>query len=171
MTPENGLICRNLGLLRTQTKTREHPVLDGIEAAFPAGDARVIAGPTGAGKSSLIHVLGGLLRPSWGEVIADGEPVSRWISSHRDLWRRKVGIVFQHPHLLRDMTALENIMLPMIPRGLDIRELRARALDMLEQLEAVGLADRQVVSLSGGGAADNFSGLRRGLSATVLPGR
>jgi len=147
---ENGLVCRNVGLIRKDAGNQEHRVLDSIDAVFPAGSARLISGPTGAGKSSLIHVLGGLLRPSYGEVIADGEPVSRWISAHRDRWRRKVGIVFQHPHLLTDMTVLENIMLPMIPQGQDMRELRLRAVHALERLGAVELADRMVVSLSGG---------------------
>jgi putative ABC transport system ATP-binding protein len=125
-------------------------VLDGIDAEFPAGCIHVVAGPTGAGKSSLIHVLGGLLRPTRGEVFADGEPVSRWISAHKDLWRRNVGIVFQHSRLLSNITALENIMLPLIPRGLDIHGLRSRTINALDRLAATGLAGRAVTSLSGG---------------------
>ncbi|CAB5088721.1 hypothetical protein D3OALGA1CA_1148 [Olavius algarvensis associated proteobacterium Delta 3] len=145
-----GLVCRDVSLSRRNAENQEHMVLDGIDAVFPAGALRVIAGPTGAGKSSLIHVLGGLLRPSSGEVIADGEPVSRWISAHRDLWRRKVGIVFQQPHLMTRITALENIMLPLVPRGRPIGEVRSLALGALDRLGGIGLAGRTVSSLSGG---------------------
>jgi len=145
-----GLICRDVCLVRNTAEPKDQVVLDGIDAEFPAGALRVISGPIGAGKSSLVHVLAGLLRPSSGEVFADGEPVSRWISAHRDRWRRKVGIVFQQPHLMSRIYALENIMLPLIPQGWHIHEVRPRALNALERLGGLELAGRPVASLSGG---------------------
>ncbi|MGD8721014.1 MAG: ATP-binding cassette domain-containing protein, partial [Desulfobacterales bacterium] len=101
-------------------------------------------------KSTLLHVLAGLLRPIQGKVVVDGEAVSRWVSSHRDRWRRRVGIVFQHDRLLGDLSAVENVLLPLVPRGGDLKECRRSALAALGRLNVDPLADKLVRNLSGG---------------------
>ena len=110
----------------------------------------MISGKTGAGKSTLLHLLAGLLRPSQGQITANGQPVSRWNTVHRDLWRRQVGIVFQHPHLINEFTVLENVILPMIPRGTSITQLRKLAWEALDTFGISHLAKQKVLSLSGG---------------------
>lgn len=147
---EVGLVLEGVGLVRPGGSGRERPVLRQITAAFLPGEISLIRGATGAGKSSLIALMAGLIRPTEGEVRADGEPVSRWVAAHRDRWRRQVGIAFQDPRLLSGLTALENVMLPVIPRASGVASLRGRAGEALERLGAGDLAGRPVRELSGG---------------------
>lgn len=145
-----GLSCKDVRLMRRAVDGAERAVLDGITADFPAGRLSLIVGPTGAGKSTLLHLLAGLLRPSAGEIRADGEPVSRWITAHRDRWRRRVGILFQTPSLAPDLTVLENAMLPLIPRGGSLVDIRTRARECLGRTGAAHLAGLPAATLSGG---------------------
>jgi lipoprotein-releasing system ATP-binding protein len=110
-----------------------------------------IVGESGAGKSTLLHVLGALDRPSVGSVILDGEVVQG--KSDDDLAavrNRKVGFVFQFHHLLREFSALENVMMPLRIGGASEVEARGRAERLLDR---VGLARRmhhRPSELSGG---------------------
>ena len=81
---ERGIECRRLTVARRTSDGREKLVIDDLSAQFETGQMAVISGATGSGKSTLLHVLAGLLRPIQGEVVVDGEAVSRWVSSHRD---------------------------------------------------------------------------------------
>ena len=116
------------------------PVLRGIDLAVAAGDSVAIVGPSGSGKSTLLHLLGALDRPTRGDVWLGGEQVSE-LEQERlaELRNRFVGFVFQFHHLLRDFTALENVMLPRLIAGSPREEAADRAAALLEQ---VGLADR-----------------------------
>ena len=147
---ERGIECRRLTVARRASDGREKLVIDDLSAQFETGQMAVISGATGAGKSTLLHVLAGLLRPIQGKVVVDGEAVSRWVSSHRDRWRRRVGIVFQHDRLLGDLSAVENVLLPLIPRGGGLKECRRSALAALGRLSVDPLADKIVRNLSGG---------------------
>jgi ABC-type lipoprotein export system ATPase subunit len=147
---ERGIECRRLTVARRTPEGREKLVIDDLSAQFKTGQMGVISGATGSGKSTLLHVLAGLLRPVQGEVVVNGEAVSRWVSSHRDRWRRRVGIVFQHDRLLGDLSAVENVLLPLIPRGGGLKECRRSALAALRRLSVDPLADKMVRSLSGG---------------------
>jgi ABC-type lipoprotein export system ATPase subunit len=145
-----GLSCHALQRFRRGVDGTERPVIDGVDADFPAGEISLIVGPTGAGKSTLLHLLAGLLRPTAGEVRADGEPVSRWVTAHRDRWRRRVGVLFQTPSLVPDLTVLENVMLPLIPRGRSLSDIRRRAGGCLERAGMSHLAGQPAAILSGG---------------------
>lgn len=125
-------------------------MLEAVEAHFQPGQMAWVSGPTGAGKSTLLHLLAGLRRPSRGEIRADGQPVSRWLTAHRDRWRRQLGIIFQHDRLITDLTVLENVMLPLVPRASSLRELRTRARHVLAQVDLTGCAGRPAAELSGG---------------------
>jgi ABC-type lipoprotein export system ATPase subunit len=145
-----SLVCQNVSLFRRRADGSERAILKHVDATLNAGEGAMISGKTGAGKSTLLHLLTGLLRPSQGQITANGQPVSRWNTVHRDLWRRQVGIVFQHPHLIDELTALENIILPMIPRGTSLSQLRKLAWDALDTFGISHLAKQNVRSLSGG---------------------
>lgn len=145
-----GLSCHDVRLMRRSVKGSERAVLDGVNADFFVGSLALIVGPTGAGKSTLLYLLAGLLRPAAGEIRADGDPVSRWITAHRDQWRRQVGILFQMPSLAPDLTVLENVMLPLMPRGGALTDIRNRARKCLERTGAVHLAGFPAATLSGG---------------------
>ena len=145
-----SLVCQNVSLSRRQADGSERAILRHVDTTLTAGEGAMISGKTGAGKSTLLHLLAGLLRPSQGQITANGKPVSRWHTVHRDLWRRQVGIVFQHPYLINGFTVLENVILPMIPRGASITQLRKLAREALDTLGISHLANQNVQSLSGG---------------------
>lgn len=148
--PPLGLQCRDLWLVRDTPDRAEREILRGISASFEPATLTLISGAIGSGKTTLLHVLSTLLRPTSGEVWANGQAVSRYSSSHRDAWRRNVGIAFQSPHFLDELTALENVMLPLVPACPSLRTARERAAHQLEQLGVPHLAARAVSSLSGG---------------------
>ncbi len=125
-------------------------VLDSIDLSFVAGAIALLSGPTGAGKSTLLHLLGGLLRPTEGEILADGEPVSRWTAEHRDRWRRRVGILFQGAELLEDLTAGENVLMPLVPRPGPLIAKEGAVRRILTSLGDASHAGRPVMELSGG---------------------
>ena len=145
-----SIVCQNVSLFRRQADGSERAILKHVDATLNAGEGAMISGKTGAGKSTLLHLLAGLLRPSEGQITVAGEPVSRWNTVHRDLWRRKIGIVFQHPRFINELTVLENVILPMIPRGTSITQLRNLARQALEFFGISHLAKQNVLSLSGG---------------------
>ena len=126
-------------------------VLRGVDLVVERGETVSIVGPSGAGKSTLLHVLGGLDLPTSGRISLGGRDLSRM--SDQELARVRneyVGFVFQFHHLLRDFTALENVMMPQIIAGADRSRARARALELLDQ---VGLSERvehRPAKLSGG---------------------
>ncbi len=139
-----------VGLAKQRAGAQPRTILAGINLTFTAGAVTALAGPTGAGKSSLLHLLGGLLRPTEGEILADGESISRFTAAHRDRWRRNVGILFQGAELLLDLSGGENILLPLIPRPGSIRA-KAEAVDrILATLDAQRLVDQPARELSGG---------------------
>lgn len=115
-------------------------VLRDIDLEVQAGERIAIVGASGAGKSTFMHLLGGLDRPSEGSVRFEGEEIFRYASAQLDAFRnRTVGFVFQFHQLLPEFTALENVMMPARIGRLPLGEAHARA-DRL--LSAVGLAHR-----------------------------
>ena len=146
-----GLRCHQLRYRRPDSSAGDAAdVLSGIDARFEPGTLSLVSGPTGAGKSTLLHLLAGLLRPTAGEVQWLGQTVSRWHSSHKDRWRRQVGIVFQHQRLLGDLTAGENVLLPLIPRRMPIRAQYTAVADALGRVDLATKAASPAARLSGG---------------------
>ncbi len=116
-------------------------VLRGVSLAVNAGESIAIIGASGVGKSTLLHLLGTLDRPSAGHVLWDGADVSGWSDAALARLRRThVSFIFQFYNLLGEMTALENAMLPALIQRAGIPEARERAAVALQE---VGLADRQ----------------------------
>jgi lipoprotein-releasing system ATP-binding protein len=115
-------------------------ILRGVELEVRHGEAVAIVGQSGSGKSSLLHILGALDRPTRGRVLLSGDPVE---GLGRDglarLRNRRVGFVFQFHHLLREFTAVENAAMPALVAGVQPTEAMDRAEALLR---AVGLGDR-----------------------------
>ena len=125
--------------------------LDGIDLQVNAGDFLAVMGPSGSGKSTLLYLLGGLDRPSEGEIWIDGRDIAQLDENDLAIYRgQQVGFVFQAFHLVPTMTALQNVEFPMIFNRVSPSVRRARAQTLLER---VGLSDRMAhrpPELSGG---------------------
>ena len=126
-------------------------ILREADLALYPGEAVALVAPSGAGKSTLLHIAGLLERPDGGEVEIGGEPTSRLGDTERTRRRRvEMGFVYQFHHLLPEFSALENVMLPQLLRGLPRADAAARARQLLVWL---GLGERLVhrpSELSGG---------------------
>ena len=126
-------------------------VLNGISFTASPGETVAVVGPSGAGKSTLLHLLGGIEVADHGSVTVGDFAVHRGTRSQLARYRnRQVGFVFQFHHLLPDLTASENVSLPLLLAGKNRREAREQALAALDR---VGLPDRawhRVTDLSGG---------------------
>lgn len=126
-------------------------VLDEVSITVKRGEMVAIVGASGAGKSTLLHVLGALERPSAGRIRLAGQPVEGMAEAELDALRnRTVGFVFQFHHLLREFSALENVMMPLRIAGETIPRAKERAMELLGR---VGLASRvhhRPGALSGG---------------------
>ncbi|MBL8140481.1 MAG: ABC transporter ATP-binding protein [Acidobacteria bacterium] len=125
--------------------------LDGIDVTIPAGQVAVFSGPSGSGKTTLLSIIGGMARPTEGRVRLDGQDVSSYSERFLTVLRRmRFGFVFQDLHLIRGLSALENVMIPAYPLGNDWHPLRDRALSLLSRLDVVHRAATRVEFLSGG---------------------
>lgn len=115
-------------------------MLRGVDLEIGQGEMMAIMGPSGAGKSTLLHVLGALDQPTSGSVEIAGRRLDGLADTEVARLRNElVGFVFQFHHLLRDFSALENVMLPRLIAGVDREEAEARAVVLLEE---VGLGER-----------------------------
>ena len=109
--------------------------VDEVSFRFAPGQMVAITGPSGCGKSTLLYLLGSLEKPTAGKLLVDGEDVVA-LSGHREnaFRRNKVGFVFQSFHLIPNLSALENVMLPMELSGRPRREREARSHQLLAQV-------------------------------------
>jgi lipoprotein-releasing system ATP-binding protein len=126
-------------------------VLRGLDIEVRRGEFVAIVGSSGAGKSTLLHLLGALDAPSGGDVWLDG---SRYADldarGTAELRNRKLGFVFQFHHLLREFSALENVMMPLLIGGADQRHARSRAEEALSEVGLAGRMTHRPAELSGG---------------------
>jgi putative ABC transport system ATP-binding protein len=144
------LVCRNLTMAWPRAADHAGPLLNMVNIHFEFGQMTLISGATGSGKSTLLHLLAGLLRPVSGEVRDGDEAISRWPAGYRDQWRRQVGICFQNLHLIQDLSVLDNVLQPMIPRDMAWSTMVGRSRAMVKRLNLAGYMETAVQLLSGG---------------------
>jgi len=136
---------------RFQTGERTIEVLRGIDFTLEAGDRVAIVGQSGIGKSTFLHVLGGLDKPTAGSVQFRGEDLFAKDPDELAAFRNQaLGFVFQFHHLLPEFSAVENVMMPGLLRGLGFAEMRERAAQILREVELAERLDHRVGKLSGG---------------------
>jgi putative ABC transport system ATP-binding protein len=125
--------------------------LDDITLRVDRGEMVSIVGPSGSGKSTLLNLIGGLDRPTSGEIDIDGRRLSGLSDDERTLVRRdKIGFVFQFFNLLPSLSALENVSLPLHLRGWSRRKSRDRSRELLEMVQLGARIDHLPEELSGG---------------------
>jgi lipoprotein-releasing system ATP-binding protein len=149
----------NKSLLQIENLHKSYPtgrssrleVLKGIDLEIAEGEIITIIGPSGVGKSTLLHLIGGLDRPTQGRVLIDGGDISGYDDSRlADFRNHTIGFVFQFHHLLPEFTALENVMMPGLISRRERPALQKRAAGLLDR---VGLRERvghRPSELSGG---------------------
>ena len=126
-------------------------VLDGVNLTVDPGEMVAIVGASGAGKSTLLHLLGALDVPSRGRISIDNQGVAGLAEDAlAELRNRKVGFVFQFHHLLREFSALENVMMPLRIAGIDESDARRRASEQLDRVGLGGRVQHRPSELSGG---------------------
>ncbi len=132
------------------TGTHRVEILKGINLDIPKGQFAAIMGPSGSGKSTLLGLLAGLDTPTSGQVILDGEDITRLSEDDMAILRGlKIGFVFQSYHLIPTLTAEENVLLPMELAGRDLGG-RERARELLARVGLKDRFDHYPVQLSGG---------------------
>ena len=152
MAANDSAAVRTEGVWKTfhQEAEEVHAVRD-VSLTVERGEFTALAGPSGSGKTTLLNLIGGLTRPSQGQVWVAGREVSEM--SNQELARlrlEEVGFVFQAYNLLPVLTALENAEFPMLLQGVDPAERHARVGELFERTGMSGLEDRRPGKLSGG---------------------
>jgi lipoprotein-releasing system ATP-binding protein len=147
----NKILSTNQLCKTYMTGPQEVEVLKGINLEVSAGEIVVIMGPSGVGKSTLLHLIGGLDRPSSGDVLIDGDDVFSLKDKDLAVFRNNaIGFVFQFHHLLPEFTALENVMIPGMMHGREITVVTERAKSILGEIGLGHRLNHKPSELSGG---------------------
>ncbi len=124
--------------------------LRGISCRIERGRFAFIVGPSGSGKSTLLYLIGAVDRPTSGEIFVDGQDLVTMSEPAQNVYRRdQVGFIFQSFNLIGNLTALENVLVPFLPRGVSA-EMRRRAIDLLTEVGLGERMDHRPYQLSGG---------------------
>ena len=145
-------------VIRLQDVRKEYVVgdshihaLDGVSLTVSPGEFVCISGRSGSGKSTMLNMLAGLEKPTSGEIVILDKHIENMSESARIRFRRQyIGFVFQSYNLMPQYTAVENVELPLMLRGIGKRERRKQALAVMEQVGIVSLAEHKPSELSGG---------------------
>lgn len=125
--------------------------LDGVSLTVSPGEFVCISGRSGSGKSTMLNMLAGLEKPTSGEIVILDKHIENMSESARIRFRRQyIGFVFQSYNLMPQYTAVENVELPLMLRGIGKRERRKQALAVMEQVGIVSHAEHKPSELSGG---------------------
>ena len=139
------------GVSKSFNGKRQVIALDSVNLEIARGEMVSIVGPSGSGKSTLLNLIGGLDRPSSGEIRIDGQNVAEMSDDDLTRLRRdKIGFIFQFFNLLPSLTCVENVALPLHLKGLGRKEIDKRARELLEMVQLGHRFDHQPDELSGG---------------------
>jgi len=126
-------------------------VLRNISVEFDYGKTYAITGVSGTGKSTFLHLLAGLDLPNEGKILFDGKNIAEFTKSQREEFLQKaIGLVFQYPHLIKELSVLENVMLPALVADQKKSIARQKAQELLRQVGILAKQNERPSSLSGG---------------------
>jgi lipoprotein-releasing system ATP-binding protein len=149
--PEPAIVARGVRKSYVGGDGSQLQVLDGVDLDVRPGEMVSVIGQSGSGKSTLLHVLGALDHADAGEVTVGGHRIaSLKEEALAELRSRSVGFVFQFHHLLREFSALENVMMPQLIAGTREGDARRRGMELLEQMGLAPRASHKPAQLSGG---------------------
>ena len=144
------LSCSHLAKSYTDASSTLH-VLRDIDLTIRQGEQVAIMGASGSGKSTLLHLLGGLDTPTGGQIRIDGTPIERLNAVHLGRLRnRALGFIYQFHHLLPEFTALENVAMPLLVRGVSSAKAADEAARILDRVGLSGRLTHKPGELSGG---------------------
>ncbi|MFT5571094.1 MAG: lipoprotein-releasing system ATP-binding protein [Cryomorphaceae bacterium] len=144
------LHCQQLGMVYTQGPS-DVEVLHDINLNIDTAERIAIIGASGSGKSTLLHLLGGLDLPSRGSVWIDGQEMSGVSDKRRgEIRNQYLGFVYQFHHLLPEFTAVENVALPLLIRGVDTQVAKQKASELLDEIGLGHRLQHRPIELSGG---------------------
>ena len=151
-TAEADRAVRLVGVSKTyETQAARVTALERMNWSIGGGEAAALMGPSGCGKTTILNLLGGMDRPSGGEIWVNGENVAGMTERQLELYRlRKIGFVFQFFNLIPSLSAIENLELPMLLAGVAPEERRARAEGLLETVGLKAKGFKRPEELSGG---------------------
>lgn len=144
------LRCENVVKI-FQDGDREIPVLGNINFSVSSHESIAIVGRSGSGKTTFIHILGGIEKPSSGKIYLNQMDLSSLSEKKRGFLRNRVlGFIFQFHHLLAEFTAFENVCMPLLIRGEPIKDIKAKALYYLDKVGLIDRKEHKPMMLSGG---------------------
>lgn len=151
MADDNLIVARNV--TRRFKRGRKEIVLavNDSDIEVPKGKVTLIMGASGSGKSTMLNLLSGLDKPDEGKIIFDEQNIVEWDIEQLSAWRRTtVGFVFQQFELIPHLTALENVMIPMLPSKEKTSNVRIEAMSLLKQVGIFDTQHERAIKLSGG---------------------
>jgi len=144
------VVCHQVTKIYRQNSVSVHALTD-INLEIPKRDFACLSGPSGSGKSTLLNLIGGLDKPTRGEITVDGQRVDQLAKSELAALRlHKIGFVFQAYNLIPVLTARENVEFVMQLQGLSAGDRRDKAMQILKEVDLTGLENRRPAELSGG---------------------
>lgn len=137
-------------------KPDEVKALEGVSLTISQGEALVLNGASGSGKTTLLSLIGCMARPTSGSVFIQDKEVSRLPERFlTNIRRQTFGFIFQQLNLIRDISVVENVLLPLYPSGTSITEMNRRAKEILTRLNILKKAHMKVSSLSGENSSES----------------
>ncbi len=131
--------------------TQEITVLKDIDSTFVQKKSYAITGISGSGKSTLIHILAGLDSPTTGTVLFNNSSLQTFSPAQREQFLNKsIGLVFQSPHLLKELSVIENIIIPGLINGRTRNDCEKKGIELLKKIELIAKKDSKIGELSGG---------------------
>ncbi len=149
---DGGAILEARGVTKVyETRGVETHALNGVDLEIGEGEFTALSGPSGSGKTTLLNLFGALDEPTRGEIHLDGESLAHLgAAALSDLRLRKLGFVFQAYNLIPVLSAIENIEFVMVLQGVSAGKRRARAEDLLREVDLEGLGGKRPLEMSGG---------------------